>query len=195
MEKAVDRLARGDYRAAADAARRAKELAPRSSTVREVLGMALYGQERYRDALRELTAYRRMTGRADQNHLIADSHRAVGNPGKAPQLAEEAFRAPIPDESKAEALLVGAAALADLDRPAEALSLVRRFPRRGAVRPFELRLWYVAGDILERAGRVDEAREEFDRIARHDPEAFDVTERLASLRSRRRPRRGSRGTA
>ena len=70
------------------AATEAKWLASRSGAVREVLGIALYRTERFRDALRELQAYRRMTGRADQNHLIADSYRALGSPEKAVPLAE-----------------------------------------------------------------------------------------------------------
>ena len=49
--------------AARDGAAKAKALAPRSASVREVLGLALYRLGRYRDALRELQAYRRMTGR------------------------------------------------------------------------------------------------------------------------------------
>jgi Tetratricopeptide repeat len=39
----------------------------------------------------------------------------------------------------------------------------------------------VKGDILERAGRRSEAAEEFRRIVRHDPAAFDAAERLAAL--------------
>ena len=72
--------------------------------------------------------------------------------------------------------------LADLNRFGEALALLRSFPARDNVAsPFELRLWYVSGDILERSGRPAEAREEFRRIVRHDPQAFDAAERLARL--------------
>src|SRR5688500_16526385 len=49
-------------------ASRAKGIAPRSSSVREMLALALYRAGKYREAIRELQAYRRMTGRADQNH-------------------------------------------------------------------------------------------------------------------------------
>jgi tetratricopeptide (TPR) repeat protein len=144
--------------------------------------MALYRAERYRDALRELQAYRRMTGRADQNHLIADSYRALGSPQKAIEPAREAVRARIPEEARAEAAIVGAAALADLGRFAEALGLLRAFPAKdGPARPFDLRLWYATGDILERSGRRAEARQEFGRIVRHDPGAFDAALRLARL--------------
>src|SRR5207244_7047236 len=62
FERAVSLLERGRDAAAVRAAEEAKALAPRSGVVREVLGIALYRAERYRDALRELQAYRRITG-------------------------------------------------------------------------------------------------------------------------------------
>lgn len=183
LEEAVALLQAGR---AAEALRRgeeAKALAPRSGAVREVLGIALYHVERFRDALRELLAYRRMTGRPDQNHLIADCHRALGAPDRAVEAAREALRVPsVPEEVRAEATVVGAAALADLGRYDEALALLRSFPTREDVaRPFDLRVWYVTGDVLERAGRAREAAREFGRIVRHDPDAFDASERLARL--------------
>jgi tetratricopeptide (TPR) repeat protein len=180
--RAVDLLERGRPAAAIAPAEEAKRLAPRSGAVRELLGLALYRAERYRDALRELQAYRRVTGRADQNHLIADSHRALGSPEKAVEAAREALRAPIPEEARAEAAIVGAAALADLGRFAEALGLLRGVASRGPkVRAFDLRVWYVTGDVLERAGRPAEAKDEFRRVLRHEPGAFDAAERLARL--------------
>jgi predicted RNA polymerase sigma factor len=46
---------------------------------------------------------------------------------------------------------------------------------------YTLRLWYVKGDILERAGRREEAAQEFRRIMRHDSSAYDAAERLAAI--------------
>lgn len=185
FEEAVDLLQRGKEFQAVEAARLAKKLAPRSGAVREVLGMALYRAKRFRDALRELQAYRRITGRLDQNHLIADSYRALGSPEKAVDAARQALRAPLPDEVRAEAAIVGASALADLGRFTEALSMLRASPTSDRLsRDFDLRVWYVTGDVLERAGKRAEAAEEFRRIVRHDPAAFDSAERLARLTQR-----------
>jgi tetratricopeptide (TPR) repeat protein len=182
FQEAVDLLQRGRDGAAAAAAEEARGMAPRSSAIREVLGIALYRSGRYREALRELQSYRRMSGRADQNHLIADSHRALGAPEKAIPPAREAIRSRISEEARVEAAVVGASALADLGRYGEALGLLRSFPTPERVaRPHDLRLWYVTGDILERSGRRKEAAEEFRRIVRHDPGAFDAAERLASI--------------
>ncbi len=185
FEEAISLLDRGRPVPAAAQAEEAKTLAPRSGVVREVLGISLYQAERYRDAIRELQAYRRLTGRADQNHLIADSYRALGSPEKAVELAQEALRIrAVPEEARAEAAVVGAAALADTGRFDEALGLLRSFAakeQKAAARPFDLRVWYVSGDILERAGRKQEAAAEFRKVVRHDPGAFDAAERLAKL--------------
>lgn len=182
LERAVGLLDRGDARGAASEAAKAKPLAPRAAAVREVLGLALYGQGSYREALSEMQAYRRMSGRADQNHIIADCLRAVGRPVQAVPLAEEALRARIPVEAKIEAVIVAASALADMDRLDTALALIRRVGTRDEVaKPEVLRLWYVTAEVLARAGRRAEAVREFRKILRHDAGAFDVAERLAQL--------------
>ncbi len=106
--RAVELLERGDAGAAVAEATKAKQLSSRSGAVREVLGLALYGQERWQEALAELKAYRRFSGRADQNHVIADCLRAVGKPQEAVPLAEEELRAKVPHEAKAEAVIVAA---------------------------------------------------------------------------------------
>ena len=180
--RAVALLSRGDAAQAFREAERAKAAAPRSGAVREILALGYYGAERWRDALREAQAYRRITGRKDQNHIIADSYRALGSPDKAVPVAEEALRAPIPEESRAEAAIVAASALADMGRFDQALAMLKRFPSRPEVgRSHDLRLWYVTGDVLARAGRRDEAAREFRRIVRYDRTAFDAVERLADL--------------
>lgn len=183
LERAVERLEKGDPAAAAAEAAKAKALAARSGAVREVLGLALYGQGRWREALSEMQAYRRITGRRDQNHILADCYRALGQPDKAIPLAEEALGAPrVPLAAKAEAVIVAASALADMRRFDQALGLLRRVKSRDDVGgPEVLRVWYVTADILERAGRTDDARLEFRKILRHDAAAFDVAERIAAL--------------
>ena len=182
LSRAVELLDRDDAGAAVAEATKAKQLSPRSSAVREVLGLALYGQSRWQEALTELKSYRRFSGRADQNHVIADCLRALGKPKEAVPLAEEELRAKVSNEAKAEAVIVAASALADQGRFAEALAFLGRARTREAVsEPYTLRLWYVRGDILVKAGRGDEAAAEFRKILRHDATAFDVAERLAEL--------------
>jgi tetratricopeptide (TPR) repeat protein len=183
LARAIELLERGDSGAAAVEAEKAKRFANRSSAVREVLGLAYYGQGRWQEAVTELKAYRRFSGRPDQNHIIADSLRGLGKPQEAVPLAEEALRdRKVPADAKAEAVIVAASALADQGRTAEALAFLRRASTKEDVsEPWTLRLWYVRGDILERAGRREEAAAEFRKVVRHDPGAFDAAERLAAL--------------
>ena len=53
--------------------------------------------------------------------------------------------------------------------------------RAGGALPHHLRVWYVMADVLERSGRRSEAADRFRRIMEHDPDAFDVAERLSAL--------------
>jgi tetratricopeptide (TPR) repeat protein len=184
LSRAIELLERGDAGAATTEAEKARALSPRSSSVREVFGMALYGQGRFGEAVRELKAYKRISGRNDQNHVIADSLRGLGKPREAIPLADEALRdRGVSNEVKAEAVIVAASALADEGRYAEALAFVGRAKTRADVaEPYTLRLWYVKGDILARVGRREEAAAEFRKIIRHDASAFDAAERLAQLR-------------
>lgn len=182
LSRAVELLERGDTGAALAEGQKAKQLSPRSGSVREVLGLAFYGQERWQEALTEMKAYRRMTDRVDQNHIIADCLRALGRPAEAVPLAEEELRSKIPNEAKAEAVIVAASALADQGRFPEALAfLARARTREDVAEDYTLRLWYVRGDILARAGRREEAAMEFRKVMRHDAGAFDAAERLADL--------------
>jgi tetratricopeptide (TPR) repeat protein len=183
LERASTLFERGDAKGAAAEAARAKASAPRSAAVREGLGLALYSLERWQEALSEMQAYRRLSGRADQNHIIADCQRALGRPERAVELAEEALGArDVPAAAKAEAAIVAAAALRDQGRHSQALALLRRVPTREDVgRAYVLRIWYLEADVLDRAGRRDEAARLFRRILRHDTGAFDVAERLAQL--------------
>lgn len=183
LGRAIELLERDDPKAAVAEAEKAKALSPRAACVRETLGLAYYGTGRWQEAVSELKVYKRMSGRVDQNHVIADSLRGMGKGVEAVPLAEEVLRERgAPKEVKAEAVIVAASALADGGRYAEALAFLGRARTREDVSElYTLRLWYVRGDILEKAGRREEAAAEFRRVVRHDTGAFDAVERLAQL--------------
>jgi tetratricopeptide (TPR) repeat protein len=182
LSRAIELLERGDTGAAIKEAEKAKRFASRSAAVREVLGLALYGEGRWQEALTELKTYRRISGRVDQNHVMADCLRGMGRPTEAVPLAEEELHGKAPNEAKAEAVIVAASALADQQRYAEALAFLGRARTRDDVsEAYTLRLWYVKGDILAKAGRKAEAAEQFNKVMRHDASAFDAAERLAQL--------------
>lgn len=182
FRRSIDLLVADDAPQAVLAAQAAKRLAPRAPVVREVLGLALYSSGRFKEALGELLAYRRMSGRQDENHMIADAYRAVGTPEKAPPLIREALTVELPADVRAELFVVGAAALADMGRYDDALSLLHGYRHaEDIVSGYDLRVWYAVADVLDRAGRHVEAADAFRRLLHHDDEVFDAAERLAVL--------------
>lgn len=165
----------------------AKDVVPRSPAVREALGAARYLTGDYAAALTELQTYRRLSGRADQNHLVADCLRALDRDTYRIAELVEAMQADaqVPDDRRAEGVIVWASALADAGDVAAGRAVVRRHleavPSGEGPTEAQLRLWYVAGDLAERAGDDADARRWFTRVADDDPDAFDVADRLRRL--------------
>ena len=179
---AGEALADGDVPRAITLLTDAKQRASRSAVVRESLGIALYLDGRFKDAASELAAYRRLSGRLDQNHLLADCARANGQPEKAEDLVVEMIAADVPADRIAEGLLVVAGARADRGDPDAALAALHRMdlePR--TVEPYHLRLWYLAADLEDRRGDADAAAGYLQAIATVDPGFLDVAERLAAF--------------
>jgi pentatricopeptide repeat protein len=178
---AGEALADGDVTRAINLLTDAKQRASRSAVVRESLGIALYLDGQFKEAARELAAYRRMSGRHDQNHLLADCARANGQPEKAEDLVDEMIAADVAPDRVAEGLLVVAGARADHDDPDAALAALHRIdlePR--TVEPYHLRLWYLAADLEEQRGDPEAAASYLQAIATVDPGFLDVSERLAA---------------
>jgi hypothetical protein len=166
----------------------AKHEAARVPTIREAYGVALYLDERYADALSELQAYRRMTGRVDQNHLVADCLRALGRGlDQVATACEELLAATdAPEDRRAEAAIVWAAALADADQLATGRAILRRFlePRADAAAEHVLRVRYLAAELAGRVGDRTDERRQLEAIARAEAGFLDVDERLAGLEDR-----------
>jgi pentatricopeptide repeat protein len=181
-------LEQGDTVGAIQSLRRAKERASRSAAVREALGVALYLDGQYREAGRELSAYRRMSGRLDQNHLLADCARANGQLDKAESLVEEMMSADVPPDRVAEGLLVIAGARADRGDHRAALAALHRMDLvPAAVEPYHLRVWYLAGVLHEQLGERRRAASWFDAVATVDPGFLDAAERAAALEAKQTP--------
>ena len=159
----------------------AKHVAPRVPAVREAYGVVRYLDEDYSGALTELQAYRRMTGRVDQNHLIADCLRGLGRDReRVVALVEELLEDEgAPSDRRAEAVIVWAGALVDEGHLDAARSLLRRHlspagGRDGAIgEPHQLRVLVMAAELAEQAGDAGEARTYRALIARSAPELLE----------------------
>ncbi|MDQ3973446.1 MAG: tetratricopeptide repeat protein, partial [Actinomycetota bacterium] len=160
----------------------AKAAAPRSVAVRELLGVACYRAGDFPRARRELLAYRRMSGRHDQNHLLADCARAAGRYDQAAEYVAQMERQGAPPDRLAEGLIVLAGARAERGDARGALEVLERADLRPArVQPWHPRLWYVAADLCARLGELQQAREYLEAIAAVEEDFLDVSELLRAL--------------
>ena len=165
----------------------AKHLAPRSTSVRETLGIALYRADDLRGALSELQTYRRMSGSNDQNHLLADCLRADGRDlDRAVSVGMELVEDETGDiERRVEAAIVVASVHLSGGRPARAGAVVGRFltgPDSHSVPPGSVvRLLWVAADVAEAEGSPERAIEALRRLLGLDSDYEDADERIAGL--------------
>jgi tetratricopeptide (TPR) repeat protein len=161
----------------------AKHMALRAVSIREFLGLAYYHQGRWQESARELSTFRRISGTTEQNPVLADSYRAMGKPEKAVEYADEIVRGTVPDAVYFEGAIVGAGALADMDRLDDAIHRLEGLDLQPKVaEAHHLRAWYMLGDLLARKGRFTQAREWFEAVAAADPDMTDASERLEKLR-------------
>ncbi len=180
-----DLLAAGEVDKSLDYLRWARQEGGASVSVREVLGIALYQAEQWAEARKELGAYRRMSERQDQNHLIADCLRALDrDTDQIPELVEAMVDVPL--EARAEGRIVWASHVADAGDALAGLAvlhpLLKELDAAGGGLDDEVaaRVWYVAGDLNARAGRDGDAAKWFQRVVDAGDE-WDAAERLAAL--------------
>ena len=161
----------------------ARRLAARVGIVRETAGIAAYRAGHWAEALAELRAARRLTGRDSYLPLIADSERALGHPDRALAVIAEAASARLDRATAVELRIVESGIRRDqglADAAVAALQLPELTDRRR--RPWSARLFYAYADALLDAGRGDEARSWFARAAAADPDGeTDAAERFEEL--------------
>ena len=164
-------------------AQAAKRLAARVGVVREACGITAYQTGRWAEALSELRAARRMTGRDDYLPIMADCERALGRLDRALALVREASTADLDRGTQIELRIVESGLRRDQGLP-EAAVLALQVPEltSGRLRPWSARLFYAYADALLAAGRADEARDAFARAAEVDTEGeTDAADRLDEL--------------
>ena len=164
-------------------AQAAKKLAARVGVVREVSGVMAYKSGRWAEALTELQAGRRMTGRNDYLPLMADSERGLGRLDRALDLVHSAEAKRLPRASQIELRIVESGIRRDQGL-ADAAVLALEVPELtdGKQRPWSARLFYAYGEALIAAGRPEAAREAFSRaVVADEDEQTDALARLDEL--------------
>jgi tetratricopeptide (TPR) repeat protein len=163
-------------------ARAARAMAGRVGAVREANGLVAYVAGEWTEALSELKAARRITGDAGHLAVIADCHRALGQPDRALAVADDPQAKDLDPAGKVELLIVTAGARRDQARPEAALAMLEVGALDGPVRPWTARLRYAYADALLEVGRREDARAWFARAAEADPDGeTDAAERLLEL--------------
>jgi tetratricopeptide (TPR) repeat protein len=182
FSEAAGAFMEGDYGTAVRLGEQSKHMALRAASVREFLGLAYYRMGSWKEAARELSAFKRISGSVDQNPVIADCYRAQGKPERALELCDEVMPGSAPRPVVYEAAIVAAGALAEMNRIDDAIERIERLDLRPDVaEEHHLRAWYVLADLLEKKGRFTQAREYFAAVEAADPELTDAQERGARL--------------
>jgi tetratricopeptide (TPR) repeat protein len=164
-------------------AQQARRLAARVGVVRETSGIAAYRAGNWADALTELRAARRLTGRTSYLPLMADSERALGRLDRALELVTGPQARDVDRATAIELRIVESGIRRDQGLPEAAVAALQ-VPEltRGRAGPGSARLYYAYADALLDAGREEEARDWFGRAAAADPDGeTDATERFEDL--------------
>lgn len=179
LSRALEDFAEERYPAAIAELRKAKTLAPRSATVRELLGLSAYRTGGWDEALRELRTFRRITGDVTHMAVEMDCLRALGRAAdvtKTWELARE-LGAAQSDEAK----VVYASFLLDQGRPRDAWQIIKPGRLVANPQPGELRRWFVAARVAIAAGDLDTARRLVAALDEQDVDFEGVDELRAEL--------------
>ena len=164
----------------------ARARASRIAVVREAAGESAYAAGHYAEALAELRAAKRMNGATDYLPIMADCHRALGNPEQAIKLAKSPSVANFSTEAKAEMTLVEAGARRDMGQLDAALRTLELAPLTSKSRSaWVVRLRYAYADTLESAGRESDALAWFHRTHAIDSDELTDAAERADLLERR----------
>jgi len=181
LSKAMAKFADERYEAAAADLRKAKKLAPRSSAVRELLGLSAYRSGRWEEGLREVRAFRRIAGDLAHMPVEMDCLRALGRSDDVAKTWERMQEHDVPAAVGNEARVVYGSFLLDEGRPRDAWSVTRPGRLVASPGPGELRRWYVAARAALEAGDPDAAARIVAALDAHDVDFEGVDELRSSL--------------
>lgn len=161
----------------------ARARAARVAIVREASGEAAYAAGRFKEALTEFKAAKRMSHTSIYLPMMADCERALGRPERAIALAKDAAVASLDDAGQIEMLIVESGARRDLGDTAAAVRVLEGRELRSRSRAAWVpRLRYAYADALLADGQQEAAREWFERAAGVDAHGYtDAAERVAEL--------------
>lgn len=152
LSQAVDQYADERYPAALPHLRKAKTLSPKSSVIRELLGLAAYRSSNWEEALRELRTFRRMTGDLIHIPVELDCLRGLERKSDVTREWEKLKTFDVSPTIDSEARVVYASFLLDEGRPRDAWAVIKPGRLVSQPSPGETRRWFVAARVALAAG-------------------------------------------
>lgn len=177
LSKGMEQYADERYKAALPDLRKAKELSPRSATIRELIGLSAYRSGLWEEGLRELRTFRRITGDLIHTPVEMDCLRALGRKADVTKTWESLKEHDLSATIDHEARVVYASFLLDEGRARDAWAVIK--PGRLVASPSmgELRRWFVAAKVALAADDKDAARRLLAALDEQEPD-FDGVEEL-----------------
>lgn len=168
LEQGIGQFADERYRPAIESLGQAKTLAPRSSTIRELLGLANYYAEKWLPALQELRAFRRLTGESMHMPVEMDALRALGRHADVDKAWETFRELDSNRDTQNEAAVVYASHLLDRGRVADAWRVIRPGRLVSPAPESDVRRWFVAARVALAAGDKEAGRRLVAAVERED---------------------------
>lgn len=181
LAKGMQQFADERYRAAVPELRKAKELSPRSSTIRELLGLAAYRSGQWEEGLRELRTFRRLTGDMIHTPVEMDCLRALGRKADVVKAWDMIQAASVSPTIQHESRVVYASFLVDEGKAREAWEVIK--PGRLVSSPSmaEMRRWFVAARVALAAGDSEAASKLVAALDAQEPDFEGVDELRSQL--------------
>lgn len=181
LSRAMESFVDERYPSACTDLRKAKELSPRSATIRELLGLSAYRSGKWEEALRELRTFRRITGDLIHYPVEMDCLRALDRPEDVIKSWERLSEYDISATINNEARVVYASFLLDQGRPRDAWPVIKPGRLVAAPTSGELRRWFVAARVAYEAGDEDAARRLVAALDEQEPDFEGVDELRRAL--------------
>lgn len=181
LSQAVDEYADERYAAALPHLRKAKTLSPKSSVIRELLGLASYRSSKWEEALRELRTFRRMTGDLIHMPVELDCLRGLGRKADVTKEWERLGSFDVSPSIDSEARVVYASFLLDEGRPRDAWAVIKPGRLVANPSPGETRRWFVAARVALAAGDAEAADKLVSALENHELDFEGVDELRAEL--------------
>ncbi|MEI2786259.1 MAG: hypothetical protein V9E82_11255 [Candidatus Nanopelagicales bacterium] len=178
----VQVLAEEDPEAAYQHAARLRQRMPRSALARQTACITAYRAGKFREAIKEEAAYRRVSNRLDLVPIAADCERGLGRPQRALAMVTEFEGQKLDADTRTELLIVGGGAREDLGDDEAARVLLQKAVRAARSPMAIARSRYALGRLLV-GSDLEQARRWLTSAVTVDEEGIwtDAAELLESL--------------